>query len=197
MVFPCSCLDANTRECTPTPPTETMIEDSINHESIKMYVMSTHTFPEDVQELLDVPAGRRVPDPADDHVLTKYNQQIKLIKVAANVLPELWDKITVNRKAGIPITSAVMMFRLAMDTLSRHYLDFFRESSFKVDNRVQERKDTAKLGFFALRNLRNAVDQLNNVQSLVECEEQIKLVIRMADELHGQICETYEVTSKD
>ncbi|CAI2351602.1 unnamed protein product [Caenorhabditis sp. 36 PRJEB53466] len=112
------------------------------------------------RQLVNVAAGRCTKP--DDYVIVRYSGRIDKI---ARLAHDLMDDFEVVRRAydcGEHMSGPIMKMRITVDKLRYEYTDFFRDSAWKIDDAVQERKNLSKAGYFDLEPLKDEILELPN-----------------------------------
>ncbi|EFO87341.1 hypothetical protein CRE_31414 [Caenorhabditis remanei] len=103
--------------------------------------------PRPLKEMMEAPAGRLPVAPTDDYVFLKYSKAASDICEAVQKFVVTFNEIKARYEDGKSINNNMLLFRIGLDEVIRHYDTFLRESAYKVDHLVQYRKDMACKGF--------------------------------------------------
>ncbi|KAF1759860.1 hypothetical protein GCK72_016327 [Caenorhabditis remanei] len=100
-----------------------------------------------LKQMMKAPAGRLYVAPTDEYVFLKYSKAASDICDALQKLVVTFNEMKARYEDGKPINNNMLVFRIDLEEVHRHYDTFLRESAYKVDQLVQYRKDMSCKGF--------------------------------------------------
>ncbi|EFO87336.1 hypothetical protein CRE_31415 [Caenorhabditis remanei] len=114
---------------------------------LKQMMKVSSCYPRDPYTNLQAPAGRLYVAPTDEYVFLKYSKAASDICDALQKLVVTFNEMKARYEDGKPINNNMLVFRIDLEEVHRHYDTFLRESAYKVDQLVQYRKDMGCKGF--------------------------------------------------